>query len=273
VLTAWDYPSARYIEKSGDVDIALVGDSLAMVACGYDSTTRLGLDEMLYHCRSVARGATTPFLLADMTFGTYQSSLDTAVDNAIRIIREGHMDAVKVEGGYEVVPLVERLTSVGVPVMAHVGLTPQRQTSLSGFRVQGKTSESALRIYRQALALERAGAFAIVLEAVPSPLAQFITSKLSIPSIGIGAGSGCSGQVLVTLDMLGGFDRFVPRFTKQYLDLSNQVSGAISKWASEVRQGIFPDEALHTYPMSQEEWDRFVTEAESQEPTNTGSSS
>jgi 3-methyl-2-oxobutanoate hydroxymethyltransferase len=265
MLTAWDYPSAHYIEKSGDIDMALVGDSLAMVACGYDSTTRLSLDEMLYHCRSVARGAVTPFLVADMPFGTYQGSLDDAVNNAIRIVREGMMDAVKIEGGREVVPLVERLTSFGIPVMAHVGLTPQRQTALSGFRVQGKTSESALRIYHEALALERAGAFSIVLEAVPSPLARFITSKLSIPSIGIGAGNGCSGQVLVTLDMLGGFDRFVPRFTKQYLNLSSLVSEAVSKWSSEVRQGVFPDEAQHTYPMAEEEWNQFLKKVEKDE--------
>lgn len=262
MLTAYDYLSGSLVEKA-DVDVCLVGDSLAMVACGYESTNQLSLDEMLYHCRSVARAAKTPLLIADMPYGTYQLSVDNAVANAMRLVQEGTMEAVKMEGGLEIVDKVSRLVSVGIPVMGHIGLRPQHHVALSGFRVQGKTASSAMQVYKDALAMQDAGAFALLIEAVPSRLANFITKKLSIPTIGIGAGNTCSGQVLVTLDMLGGFDRFLPRFAKQYMNLNEAALEAIGHYTEEVRNRSFPNEELHTYPMAaEEEWEKFLTEAE-----------
>jgi len=258
MLTAYDYASAAYVEQAGNIDICLVGDSLAMVSCGYDSTSKLSMQEMLYHCRSVARGAKTPFLIADMPFGTYQLSVNHAVQNALQLVQEGDMEAVKLEGGVEIADKVKRMTELGIPVMGHVGLKPQQQVATSGFRVQGKTADRALRIYKDALAIQEAGAFSIVVEAVPCRLAQFITSKLSIPTIGIGAGPSCSGQVLVQLDMLGGFDRFLPRFCKRYLDLNQLASSSIREYADEVRRGVFPEEETHSYPIQDEEWEAFL---------------
>lgn len=202
VLTAYDFPSARAC-SAHPVDVILVGDSLAQVCLGYPSTTRLTLDEMLHHCRAVARGTTTPLLVADMPFGTYASGPQDAVRAAVRMIREGHVEAVKLEGGEEIVPHVTTLTQIGIPVMAHVGLLPQRSTALSGYRVQGRTAASAQSLLRAAQALEKAGAFAIVLEAMPSQLGEYITRVIKIPTIGIGAGPGTNGQVLVWDDMLG----------------------------------------------------------------------
>lgn len=202
VLTAYDFPTARAC-SAHPVDITLVGDSLAQVCLGYPSTTRLTLDEMLHHCRAVARGTTTPLLVADMPFGTYASGPQDAIRAAVRLVQEGHAEAVKLEGGLELVPHVTALTQIGIPVMAHVGLLPQRATSLSGYRVQGRTSASATSIVRAAQALECAGAFSIVLEAMPNQLGEYITRTLTIPTIGIGAGPGTSGQVLVWDDMLG----------------------------------------------------------------------
>ena len=202
VLTAYDFPSARAC-SAHPVDVTLVGDSLAQVCLGYPSTTRLSLDEMLHHCRAVARGTTTPLLVADMPFGTYAPSTEDAVRAAVRMIHEGHVDAVKLEGGEEIVPHVTALTQIGIPVMAHVGLLPQRSTALSGYRVQGRTAASASGLLRAAQALEDAGAFSIVLEAMPSQLGEYITRTLKIPTIGIGAGPETNGQVLVWDDMLG----------------------------------------------------------------------
>lgn len=202
VLTAYDFPTARAC-SAHPVDIILVGDSLAQVCLGYSSTTRLSLDEMLHHCRAVARGTTSPLLVADMPFGTYAPSPHDAVRAAVRLIQEGHAEAVKLEGGHELTPHVSALTEIGIPVMAHIGLLPQRSTSLSGYRVQGRTAPSAQSLVRAALALEKAGAFAIVLEAMPSLLGEYITRSVKIPTIGIGAGPKTSGQVLVWDDMLG----------------------------------------------------------------------
>ncbi|KIJ66017.1 hypothetical protein HYDPIDRAFT_110141 [Hydnomerulius pinastri MD-312] len=202
VLTAYDFPTARAC-SAHPVDITLVGDSLAQVCLGYTSTTQLTLDEMLHHCRAVARGTTTPFLVADMPFGTYAGGPRDAVLAAVRMIQEGQAEGVKLEGGEEIVPHVKALTQMGIPVMAHIGLLPQRHTSLSGYRVQGRTAESAKSLIRAALALEDAGAFSVVLEAMPSPLGAYITEKVDIPTIGIGAGPGTSGQVLVWDDMVG----------------------------------------------------------------------
>ncbi|GAA5848816.1 hypothetical protein JCM9279_002953 [Rhodotorula babjevae] len=279
MLTAHDFPSARFVESAAHpspsssspasppayprgVDICLVGDSLAMVACGYSSTSDLTLDEMLYHCRSVARGCTTSLLLADLPFGTYYASVDDGVRAAVRLVQEGKMDAVKIEGGQEIVPLVRRLSDVGIPVMAHIGLTPQRQAALSGYRVQGKTVSSALKVWHDALALQDAGAFALLVEAVPSRLAAWMTERLKVPTIGIGAGQGASGQVLVQLDMLGvdsdlGAEGKGPRFLKRFADVGDQARRAVRDYVEEVRLGSFPEEGTHTYPMSDEAFEGF----------------
>lgn len=262
VLTAHDYPSAFYIEQAGNVDICLVGDSLAMVACGYESTNQLSLDEMLYHCRSVARGCKSSLLVGDMPYGTYQLDLHDGVSNALKIIQQGHMEAVKLEGGAEIAPLVKRLVEVGIPVMGHVGLKPQQAVASSGFKVQGKTGTRALQVYRDALALQEAGAFSTVLEAIPSRLGAYITSRLRIPTIGIGGGPGCAGQVLVQLDMLGGFDRFLPKFCKRFADISSTSVNAIRQYGDDVKANSFPEEGIHTYPIKDEEWQRFLELAE-----------
>ncbi|GAA6050040.1 hypothetical protein JCM3770_001928 [Rhodotorula araucariae] len=287
MLTAYDFPSARFVEAAAHhsvptatstadgsapayprgVDICLVGDSLAMVACGYTSTSDLTLDEMLYHCRSVARGCTTSLLLADLPFGTYYASVEDGVRAAVRLVQEGRMDAVKIEGGEEIVPLVRRLTDVGIPVMAHIGLTPQRQAALSGYRVQGKTVSSALKVWRDAQALQAAGAFALLVEAVPSRLAAWMTDRLRIPTVGIGAGAGASGQVLVQLDMLGvdsdlGAQGNGPRFLRRYADVGKQARAAVQAYVEEVRLGTFPVEGEHTYPMSNEAFEGFLARVE-----------
>lgn len=265
VLTAHDYASATYLEAAAKVDICLVGDSLAMVACGYASTVSLTLDEMLYHCRAVARGCTTPLLVGDMPYGTYHTSLERATENALRLVQEGNMEAVKLEGGVELVPLIRHLTSFGIPVMGHVGLTPQRQSALSGYRVQGKTAASAVSILKDAKAVAEAGAFSLVLEAMPSRLGRHITSQLDVPTIGIGAGAGCSGQVLVQQDALGGFDRFAPRFAKRYMDLHGEAAKAIGSYANDVKSGTFPNDEEHGYAMKEEdfvEYERLVERGE-----------
>ena len=249
-----------------------------MVSCGYSSTTEIGMDEMLYHCRSVARGAKTPFLLADMPFGSHEPSLELGVTNALRLMREGGMEAVKIEGGKDVLPLVTRLVDIGVPVMGHVGLTPQRVSALSGFRIQGKTAESALRIVQDARALQAAGAFAILLEAVPGPVADFMAADLKIPIIGehqphytarcpaaltspnlpgIGATSACGGQVLVQPDMLGVTSR-VPKFCKTYANLGETIPEAIKAYVADVKARKFPETGKHTYDMPDEERRRFM---------------
>lgn len=280
MLTAHDYPSGRFIEAAGivthasleakdpevqkqtkrrrGIDICLVGDSLAMVSCGYPSTTHLTLDEMLYHCRSVARGCHSSLLVADMPFGSYQVSVPDTAKNALRIIQEGNMDAVKIEGGVEISGLVKHLTTNGIPVMGHVGLKPQRQAALSGYRVQGKTSESAMDVWRDAKAIQEAGAFSIVLEAVPTKLAEFITARLDIPTIGIGAGRDCDGQVLVQLDMLGVSSlEKGPKFLKTYGRFEEVARDAISQYVEEVRDGAFPEEK-HSYKIEDAEWDKFL---------------
>ena len=261
MLTAHDYLSATLAERVAGVDIVLVGDSLAMVACGYASTAELGIDEMLYHCRSVSRGSKTALRVGDLTFGTYERSTEQAIDTSVRMIREGGMEAIKLEGGLEHADAIARLTSIGIPVMGHVGLTPQRQAALSGYRVQGKTAASAMGILRDALAVQRAGAFSIVLEAMPAQLGQLVTSKLRIPTIGIGAGSDCDGQVLVQLDLLGAYDRSPPRFVKRYAEIGADSTRAIEQYAAEVSARQFPTPAF-SYPIGETEWAEVVEAVE-----------
>ena len=246
VLTAHDYPSAQAADNAG-IDVVLVGDSLAMVACGYDDTTQLGMDEMLYHCRAVKRGAKKAFLVGDMPFGTYEVSPEQAVRGAIRMVQEGGMEAVKLEGGKDIAETIRRITRAGISVMGHVGLLPQRQASLGGFKVQGKTAASAKSILEDALAIQDAGCMAIVLEAMPAEVGELVTSKLEVPTIGIGAGPGCSGQVLVQNDLLAVFDKFTPKFCKQYAALADTTRQAISQYHDEVRSRTFPQAGLHTY--------------------------
>lgn len=260
VLTAHDYPSAQAADGAG-VDIVLVGDSLAMVVCGYDDTTQLSMDEMLYHCRSVKRGAKKAFLVGDMPFGTYEVSEEQAVRSAIRMVHEGGMEAVKVEGGVEMVKTIERITRAGISVVGHVGLLPQRQASIGGFRVQGKTAAGAKSILDDALAIQEAGCMAIVLEAMPAEVGELVTSRLKVPTIGIGAGPGCSGQVLVQNDLLGVFDKFTPKFCKQYASLADTTRQAITQYHDEIRSRTFPQIGTHTYaidPVQLEEFKRIA---------------
>ncbi|KAJ3160659.1 hypothetical protein HDU86_000418 [Geranomyces michiganensis] len=257
MMTAHDYPSAMFCERA-EMDTVLVGDSLAMVALGYESTNQVTLDEMLHHCRAVARGAKTPFLIGDLPFGTYETSAEHAVRSAIRMVQEGRMEAVKLEGGSEIAPTISKITSVGIPVLAHIGLTPQRAASLGGFRVQGKTTDRALRLIDDALAVADAGAFAVVLEAMPELVATEITKRVNIPTIGIGAGVGCSGQVLVALDALGVYDRLSPKFCKTYGEVGKMSTDALAAFVKDVRERKFPESGKHTYPMAKGEEEKFA---------------
>ncbi|KAI9218300.1 ketopantoate hydroxymethyltransferase-domain-containing protein [Blastocladiella britannica] len=256
MLTAHDYPTAVFVERSG-AETLLVGDSLAMVALGLPSTVQLTMDEMIHHCRAVARGASSPFLIADMPFGSYEADPRIAVANAARLIKEGGVEAVKIEGGVDMADTARAIVRAGIPVLGHIGLTPQRLAMLGGFRVQGKSAAKAKLLVDDALALQAAGCFGVVLEAVPAPVAQHITSVLSVPTIGIGAGAGCSGQVLVQQDMLGIFDRFVPKFCKQYATLGAVATDALREYVHEVKAGQFPAEQ-HTYPMTEEQQRKFA---------------
>ncbi|KAK9470784.1 3-methyl-2-oxobutanoate hydroxymethyltransferase [Dipodascopsis tothii] len=249
VLTAHDYPSALMADRAG-VDITLVGDSLAMVALGYEDTNQLSLDEMLYHCRAVQRGNKSAFLVGDMPFGTYETSVRDAIASSVRLIGEGRMEAVKLEGGREMSETIRAITRAGIPVLGHIGLTPQRQASLGGFRVQGKTVKSATELLDNAYALQDAGVFGMVIEAVPEEVARIVTERISVPTIGIGAGAGCSGQVLVQLDMLGNFDRFTPKFLKKYENNLERITAGIRTYVGEVKAGTFPA-AEHTYTVAE----------------------
>ncbi|KAI0888332.1 3-methyl-2-oxobutanoate hydroxymethyltransferase [Annulohypoxylon maeteangense] len=262
VMTAHDFPSAHVADAAG-MDIILVGDSLAMVALGMEDTSEVTVDDMLLHCRSVARATRSAFTVGDLPMGSYEISPEQALKTAIRFIKQGRVQGVKLEGGKEMVPTISKLTQAGIPVMAHVGLTPQRQNSLGGFRVQGKTSESAMGVLEDALAVEEAGCFAMIVEAVPAEVASIITQKLSVPTIGIGAGNGCSGQVLVQVDMTGYFPpgRFIPKFVKQYGNVWAESLRAIELYREEVKSRQYPAKE-HTYPIPREELKAFEKEVE-----------
>jgi 3-methyl-2-oxobutanoate hydroxymethyltransferase len=248
-LTAYDYPTARLLDEAG-VDLILVGDSVAMVALGYDSTLPVTIEEMLHHARAVRRGVKHALVVADMPFGSYHADTAESLRNAVRFVKEAGVEAVKVEGGERRLELIARLTEAEIPVMGHVGLTPQSVNALGGYRVQGKTTDSAEQLLRDARAVEAAGAFAIVLEAVPRELAAQITRELRIPTIGIGAGPDCDGQILVVHDLLGLTFAPTPKFARQYADLGETISSAVRQYADDVRGGGFPSdsESYHSGP-------------------------
>lgn len=258
MLTAYDYSGAALVDAVG-IDMILVGDSLGMVVLGYESTTQVTMEEMLHHCRAVARGATRPFLVGDMPFMSYQAETADAVRNAGRFLKDGGMDCVKLEGGAEMASTVQAITRAGIAVLGHAGLTPQSQSKLGGYRIQGKTAAAALALLDDALALQDAGCFALVLEAVPAPVAAAITRKLHIPTIGIGAGASCDGQVLVYHDVLGLYDRLQPRFVREYISLRQPIIDALAAYAADVRARRFPGEE-HTYPMDSAEEEAFLRE-------------
>ncbi|KAL5521349.1 hypothetical protein ACEPAG_9274 [Sanghuangporus baumii] len=256
MVTAYDYPTGRACEAYG-VDITLVGDSLAQVCLGYDSTTRLTLPEMLHHIRAVARGSKNPLLVADMPFGSYQSGPEDTVRNAVRIIQEGGAEGVKLEGGEEIVESVRRLTGLGIPVMGHVGLLPQRHVASSGYRVQGKDTASASSILRAARAVEDAGAFAVVLEAIPSKLGEYVSKQLQIPTIGIGAGSATDGQVLVWDDMMGTWNGHKAKFVRRFADAKAEHKRGVLEYVAAVRHRTFPAEN-ESYDIEEGQWQRFL---------------
>jgi 3-methyl-2-oxobutanoate hydroxymethyltransferase len=258
MVTAYDAPGARLADSAG-VDVVLVGDSAAMVVLGYDSTVPASMEEMLMLTRAVTRGAHRPLVVADLPFGSFQVSDEAALENAIRFVKEAGADAVKLEGGRPVLSRVRSIVDAGIPVMGHIGLTPQSATALGGFKAQGRTAVQARRLFDDALALERAGCFAVVLEAVPSLVAERVTEALSIPTIGIGAGAGTDGQVLVYHDLLGLYEGRSPRFVKRYADLAPEIRDALKAYGDDVRSGRFPEEQ-HTYSMPDEERERFTTE-------------
>ena len=239
MVTAYDATFARLMDASG-VDVMLVGDSLGMVIQGQPNTLSVTMDHMVYHCTAVARGRTNALLVGDMPFLSFQVSTEEAVRNAGRLLAEGSAEAVKIEGGRHVAHTVRRLVEAGIPVMGHIGLTPQSVHQLGGFKVQGRGAEEAERLVEDACILEEAGCFSLVLELVPGPLAQRITETISIPTIGIGAGPGCDGQVLVCYDMLGMNDGFKPKFLKTFDDLGARIRRAVSEYVDEVRSGTFP---------------------------------
>ncbi|MBM4293081.1 MAG: 3-methyl-2-oxobutanoate hydroxymethyltransferase [Deltaproteobacteria bacterium] len=239
MVTCYDATFARLVERAG-ADMILIGDSLGVVIQGHEHTIPVTLDEVIYHCRAVARGCAQPHLVGDLPFGSYQASHEEALRSAMRLMKEGGVQSVKLEGGERVVESVARITAAGVPVVGHLGLTPQSVHQLGGYGLQARTEAAAARLLADAVALQEAGAFALVLEGIPAPLAAQVTARLSIPTIGIGAGPECGGQVLVLYDLLGLDERFTPKFLKKYDDLSTRVTGAVSRYAAEVREGSFP---------------------------------
>ncbi|CCH46692.1 3-methyl-2-oxobutanoatehydroxymethyltransferase [Wickerhamomyces ciferrii] len=258
VLTAHDYISGK-IANDSDVDMILVGDSLAMVALGYEDTNEIPFDEFLYHCRAVSRGTTKSFLIADLPFGSYESSISKAIESSVQLISKGRANAIKLEGGKEIAPTIKSLTQVGIPVMAHIGLTPQRSNSLGGFKVQGNTGDSAFDIYQDALEVQKAGAFAVVLEAIPAKIGKFITENLSIPTIGIGAGPDTSGQVLVQADLLNLTNSEInPKFVKKYLNGYKLSIDAIGEYINDVKSQKFPELGIHTYKIKDDHYENFI---------------
>jgi 3-methyl-2-oxobutanoate hydroxymethyltransferase len=251
MMTAYDYPTASLVDQAG-IDTTLVGDSLGMVMLGYDSTVPVTMDEMIHHCKAVVRGTKNSFVIGDMPFMSYQVSIEDAILNAGRFIKEAGCDCVKLEGGSEMAHVVKAIVDVGIPLCGHIGLTPQTATKLSGYNVQGKDADSAKELLQSAKDLEKAGAFMIVMECIPDILAGRITEELSIPTIGIGAGLDCDGQVLVYHDLVGLFERFTPKFVKQYVNLAPQIRDALIQFKTDVDNGVFPGPE-HSFAMKEEE--------------------
>ncbi|RPI79184.1 MAG: 3-methyl-2-oxobutanoate hydroxymethyltransferase [Desulfobacteraceae bacterium] len=255
MMTAYDYPTGRLVDESG-MDTILIGDSLAMVMLGYDSTVPVGMDEMIHHSKAVTRAVKSSFTIGDMPFMSYQVSPEKAIENAGRFLKEAFCDSVKLEGGTEMAPVVAAIVKAGIPVCGHIGLTPQTATKLSGFKVQGKDATGARALLQSAKDLEAAGAFMIVLECIPDLLAARITRELKIPTIGIGAGKDCDGQVLVYHDLVGLFERFTPKFVKQYINLSAEIRKALAQFKEDVEKGQFPGPE-HTFTMKKEEAEKI----------------
>ena len=251
MVTAYDAPSGRLADAAG-VDLILIGDSSGMVMHGRESTVPVTLDEILFMTQWVTRGAKRPLVIADMPFGSYEASNEQAVVNAVRLVKEGGADAVKLERGGTSIARAQAIADAGIAVMGHVGLTPQTATVLGGFKAQGRTADRAQQLIEDALALQEAGCFAVVLEAVPPPVARRVTQALAVPTIGIGAGGDTDGQVLVWHDMLGYYEGHAPRFVKRYAELGDAITDALGRFAQEVRSGAFPDEQ-HTYKMPDDE--------------------
>ncbi len=245
MITCYDYSSAKLIEEVG-INTVLVGDSLGNVMLGYKDTLQVTMEDMIHHCRAVSRGVKDTFLVCDMPFMSYQAGVYDAVINAGRLVQEGRANMVKLEGGAEVCPQIEAIVKASIPVCAHIGLTPQSINSFGGYKVQGRTEAAAKKLIEDALAVEKAGASMVVLEGVPAKLAKVVTEKLTIPTIGIGAGKDCDGQVLVFQDMLGMFDDFVPKFVKQFGNVGTAMKEAFAAYKKEVEEGTFPGEE-HTY--------------------------
>lgn len=249
MLTAYDYSTAKLVDEAG-IHSILVGDSLGMVCLGYEDTLSVTMEDMLHHTKAVARGAGDALVIADMPFMSYQTSVYDAVVNAGRLVKEGHAQAVKLEGGREVCPQIEAIVKASIPVCAHIGLTPQSIHAFGGFKVQGKGEEAARKLIEEAQAVEAAGAFAVVLECVPEALAKLITDKISIPTIGIGAGAGCDGQVLVYQDMLGMYGDFAPKFVKVFVRVGEEMKKGFAAYKKEVQEGTFPAKE-HTFRMDE----------------------
>jgi len=256
MTTAYDYPTAYFVNKSG-IEIILVGDSLAMTVLGLDSTVPVTVDEMIHHIKPVVKGAPSPLIVGDMPFGSYHISPEDAVANAIRLMKEGGCDTVKLEGGTEMAGVVKRIVDAGIPVMGHIGLTPQTVSKLGGFKVQGKGEAAAKALLQDALDLEAAGAWSLIIEAVPENVAKLITEKVSIPTIGIGGGRFCDGQVLVFHDMFGLFEKFLPKFVKQYAQLGEQILEGLEAFREDVRENRFPEEQHAFGGVTEEELKRL----------------
>lgn len=250
MLTAYDYSTAKLVDSSG-INGILVGDSLGMVMLGYEDTLSVTMEDMIYHTAAVCRGAKNALVVGDMPFMSYQVSVEEAVRNAGRLMKEGRCQAVKLEGGAAVCPQIKAITQASIPVMAHIGLTPQSVNAFGGFKVQGKSEDAARKLIEEAKAVEEAGAFSIVLECVPAKLAELISKSVNIPTIGIGAGAGCDGQILVYQDMLGMFSDFTPKFVKKYAEIGDVMKAAFEKYIEETKDGSFPAEK-HTFKISED---------------------
>lgn len=254
MLTAYDYSTAKILDEAG-VDSILVGDSLGMVVLGYENTLQVTMEDMIHHCKAVARGAKNAMIIGDMPFLSYHISVEESVRNAGRLIQEGNAQAVKLEGGRDVIDKIKAIVKAQIPVIGHLGLTPQSVNVFGGFKVQGKSEEQARKIIEDALLLQEAGVFAIVLECVPEKLSKLVTEKLDIPTIGIGAGRYCDGQVLVTQDMLGMYKNFTPKFVKQYTNLGQSIDEAVKKYIEEIQERKFPSDE-HMFSISDDVLDK-----------------